>query len=412
MKNVFILTELKIYEGTSAGSSRMMNVAKALALEGVKVYLCSKFFNININKIREVYPNIFLLGEEKKKKINKLKRRLYLPVNIILTIKYLKKIFNLSKQIPGENVFYIYPQPEISIDVVSLLYGKVINNHKLFYDINELRIAGLKNRIFSRNLVIGLYEIILYFFDFVKYNIAERLTKYYSGLIVISTNIQNYFRRYNRNLLRVPILSDTLANPFDQNPSQKKIEKFLIGFTGQITQKKEGFDTFYKALSIVKSKFEDFELNLYGFIFKNEKQMLLNNIPLKYGIKENIIYHGIIDRGNIMKEIQKNHLLILPRGLNLQTKFGFSTKLSEYLVSGVPVLITDVSDNSLYIKDGYNGFIVQPDDYIDMAKKILYIFSNYKSISDNISKNAYETARKYFDYSNYSKKIYNFLFRI
>jgi len=103
-------------------------------------------------------------------------------------------------------------------------------------------------------------------------------------------------------------------------------------------------------------------------------------------------------------------LLIIPRPLNLQTKYGFSTKLSEYLISGVPVLVTNVSDNSLYIKDGYNGFIVEPGNYKKMGEKILYVISNYNKLKKTISMNAYQTAKEYFNYSNYSKDIFNFIF--
>jgi len=96
--------------------------------------------------------------------------------------------------------------------------------------------------------------------------------------------------------------------------------------------------------------------------------------------------------------------------LNLQTHYGFSTKLSEYLVSGIPVLVTSVSDNALYIKDGYNGFVVQPGDYEKMSKIILSIVKQYQDIKDSIGKNAFVTAQQYFHYAVHSKKLHRFLF--
>jgi len=412
MKSVFIITEIKIYQGNSAGSARMMNFSKALALEGVKVYLCSAILkhNINIDKLQEVYPNIFLVGEESKKQPGRIKRKLCNLINILIIIKYLQKIVKLSKQIRGEVIFYIYPQPAISIDLVGLIYVKFIHHYKLFYDVNELRRASLYKCIFSRNILIRSYQIFMYYFNYIKYVIEEKLTKYYDGLVVISKNIEKYFKKYNNNTLRVPILSDTLKYSFNPRIDYRKGESFRIGFTGSISLRKEGFDGFYKALSLVKSKIKNFELHLYGPISKNEAQILSNDLPLKYGIKKNIIYHGIVEQSILIRKLRENHLLILPRPLNLQTKYGFSTKLSEYLISGIPVLVTDVSDNSMYIRDGYNGFIVEPGDYKKMAEKIIYIISNYKSIKDTVGKNAYLTAKECFNYVNYSKKIYNFIF--
>ena len=413
MKNVFIITTIKIYKGNSAGAARMINLAKALALEGVKVYLCSAILkhNINISNLQEVYPNIFLVGSENKIRSGRVRKKLQNFINILITSKYLKKIIKLTKQINGDKVFYIYPTTAISIDLVSLVYMKVRHNCKLFYDVNELRRAALYNRVFSTNILKKAYEIILYISNFIKFWIVEILTKYYDGLICISTNIENYFKKYNKNTIRMPILSNISENPFYESPIYKDGGKFIICFTGMVSLKKEGFDIFYRALSIVKSKFKNFELYLYGPISKNEKKLLLNDLPCQYGIKKNIVYHGIVEQSKLIEKIRESNLLVIPRPLNLQTKYGFSTKLSEYLVSGIPILVTNVSDNALYIKDGYNGFIVKPGDYHEMADKILYIISNYNKLKDPVAKNAYNSAKENFNYANYSKKIYKFLFK-
>jgi len=412
MKNVFIITTIKIYKGNSAGAVRMMNIAKALALKGVRVYLCSSALGKNIrqNNLYELSRNIFLVGNKKKELRGVLNWILNKFFKIFLAAIYLQKIINLAKHVDGYKVFYLYPTTEVSMDFMGLVIIKKLNKYKLFYDVNELRRAGLHNRVFSQNILKKFYEMFSYITDYIKFHIVEILTKYYDGLIVISTNIENYFKKYNKNIIRIPILSDVLENSFSETADYINGKKFLICFTGMITLKKEGFDLFYKALSLVKSKFENFELHLYGPISNKEKKLLLDDLPSEYGIEDNIIYHGIVEHSTLLERMRENHLLILPRPLNLQTKYGFSTKLSEYLVSGIPVFVTDVSDNSLYIKDGYNGFIIEPGNYKKMAEKIIYIISNYESTKDTVGMNAYITARKCFNYANYGERIYNFLF--
>ena len=78
-------------------------------------------------------------------------------------------------------------------------------------------------------------------------------------------------------------------------------------------------------------------------------------------------------------------------------------------MSGVPVLVTDVSENSLFIKDGVNGFIVKPGDKNAMTEKLIYILSNYNKIAETVGKNGYETALKNFHYSNYSSDMTKFI---
>jgi glycosyltransferase involved in cell wall biosynthesis len=102
---------------------------------------------------------------------------------------------------------------------------------------------------------------------------------------------------------------------------------------------------------------------------------------------------------------------VIPRGFTLQNNYGFSTKLSDYLDHGKPILITDVSDNHLFIKDGINGFIVPTDDNEKMYAKLVYIIDNYESLKDDIQKNANETSKQSFYYNNFSEILQKFLFK-
>lgn len=412
MKNIVILSTNKIYQGNTAGAARLMSIAKALSLNGNKIFLCSAELNerISIGNLKEISKNVFLVGEENHKNNGKYKEIFSNGIGYILLIAgYLKRINALMKKIEGEKIVYFYPQTKVLMDLISLIIFKYLNGNKIYCDMNELRRGGLYNREFSKNFLKRIIRPFVYSNILFNCILSENISRYYDGLVVISTNIESYFARYNKNLLRVPILSDTSKKLFSSAPILKNEDKFSMCFTGWISLKKEGFDILYDALSKVKIKFKNFQLNLFGPVSKHSKNLLLNDLPLKYGIKENIIYHGFIEHKNIMKEMQKNHLLILPRPQNLQTKYGFSTKLSEYLVSGIPVLVTDVSDNALYIKDGYNGIIVKPGDAHEMAEKIIYIINNYNYIANGIVQNAYDTAMGNFHYANYSKQLNNFL---
>lgn len=412
MKNVFIVTTIKLHKIDSAGAARIMNMARALILRGVRVFLCSSVMNSNIelDSIYELSRNIFVVGEEKKKSIGRLRKRLCDFTNIFFVVRYLLKVVKLAKHIDGRKVFYLYPTTEASMDFMAFSIIRVINHYTLFYEVNELRRAGLHITTFSKNAVIAFYQAVIFFLNYIKFCIAEILTVCYSGLVVISTSLERYFRKYNTNMLRVPILVDLSENRNYRTIRYRHGGKFHIGFFGQIRVKKEGFDLFYKILSIVKLQFNNFKLHLYGPIVNDEKKLLLNILPLKYGIIENIVYHGIVERGIFFKEMKKNHLLVSPQPLNLMTKYNFSTKLSEYLISGVPVLVTDVSDNPLYIKDNYNGFIVQAGNDVEMANKILDIINHYNSVAPHVSANAIRTAQNHFNYVNYSESLYNFLF--
>lgn len=410
MKNIFIISTAKIYRGNTAGSLRMMHIAKSLAFAGNYVYLCSaNHFNISSRiRLTKIENNIFSVGEEKEH-CDKLITKLSYILKPILYFIYLIKLNNLLIKNRTNQVIYLYPQTLISMDIACLILLKFFNRYKIYCDVNELRRAELESFHFSNNKLKRLKEVFFYIYRYLKFRLVEHLTIFYDGLIVISINLDNYFKRYNKNTIRIPILSNTEKKLFSKSPIFDINTSFKICFTGWISLEKEGFDILYHVLSSVKAIFNSIELHLYGPIRDHEKKKLLLDIPTILDIVENIKYHGIVEQEMIIPVMQKYHLLILPRPLNLQTYFGFSTKLSEYLISGVPALITDVSDNGLFVKDGHNGFIVKAGDPLEMENKLLYIINNYNKISDSIVNNAFNTSRRHFHYSNYSTKLSDFL---
>ena len=80
----------------------------------------------------------------------------------------------------------------------------------------------------------------------------------------------------------------------------------------------------------------------------------------KYRLSDRIFAHD--NTQNVAKEIEKYDVLCLPSLFE-----GFSNSLSEYICCGRPVLASDVSDNSLMVKDGDNGFLFDPENVDSIA---------------------------------------------
>jgi glycosyltransferase involved in cell wall biosynthesis len=405
LKNVYILTNTEIIGGNTAASARLLNYAKALALASNRVYLCSAISNTRLTKeiINEFYPNIFIV-----KNVPIIKKGggfctwLDQSRNLFFLLKYCKEVMLLIRQNQGENVVFLYPSTVSLFELTCLFFFKLLHKEKVYYEANEVRKYALFR---SGNLKDAIFYV-----TYLKYFLVERSTRFYDGLIAISTYIEAYFKKYNKNIIRIPILSDATEKSYSSYPTyDRKLEKFRICFTGSISLKKESFDLLYKVLAKIKKNDIGFELHLYGIINKEYEELLLRILPEKCGIQGSIFYHGNIKSNEIIDELKKYHLLILPRRSTLQAKYGFSTKLSEYLVSGVPTLLTNVGDNKLYIEDNFNAFLVEPDNIQEMTEKIQYIIQNYNKCAAQIVDNAFYTAKRYFDYSQYSMIMSEFL---
>jgi glycosyltransferase involved in cell wall biosynthesis len=382
----------------------MMNVAKALASAGSSVYLCSSKLSVNVDRghMREVLPNIFVVGEEYVGKRSVPYRIVNRYFHLFLVMRYLFVVLSIVRNIEGEKVFYLYPQPEASMDSAALLILKWLGGFRLFCDVNELRITNLENDTPITNPLIRL-------FTWAKYVYIEKLTHYYDGLVVISTNLERYFSRYSRNMMRVPILCEPIGDAKSHQPLWKDGEPFRMCFTGMVSFKKEGLGTLIESLAILKDTFLNFELCLYGPITELD-EMNLERLVEHYSLNQNIFYNGVVAQAEIPGKLRNAHLLLLVRPHNHQTHYGFSTKLSEYVSSGVPVLLTDVSDNGLYFKDGFSAFVLPNAEKDLIAEKILFIVKNYNATACFVAGNALTVAKENFDYRNYSIPLGSFLF--
>jgi glycosyltransferase involved in cell wall biosynthesis len=399
MKKVFIISSGQIYQGRSAGSQRVMNIAKSLAAGSVSVFLVS-YSSITSHPVEseEIFPGIYNLANRNKK-----------GNSLLHMIRFLSTVSLFAGEKSNETVIYLYPTIFTLKDFIYLFYFKIIKRYKFYCDINELRVAKAFVFYPQKRILLRVYSSLKAIYLYISYKLSELQVLLYDGIVVISTNLEKYFSRYTRRILRVPILCDIPGINVERHPIKYDSTVFRICFAGYIRCEKEGFDILFEAIHRVNLK-KNVELFLYGIIPDEDKQMLAD-LEEKFQLQNKIFYVGNIDPDALLREFSKYHLLILPRPLNLQTKYGFSTKLSEYMVAGVPVLVTDVSDNAIYIKDGHNGYIIPPGSRSAMAGKIFEIIENYNQNSDFIVENALLTAREKFDYKLHTYRLIDFLFK-
>jgi len=99
----------------------------------------------------------------------------------------------------------------------------------------------------------------------------------------------------------------------------------------------------------------------------------------------------------------------LLRPLLRYAQAGFPTKFVESLNAGLPVIANLTSDLNLYLKDGYNGFVLNNYSVDELVSKIRFIMSLPKSSFNQLRINSKRTAVENFDYRLYTKKFDAFL---
>ncbi len=377
----------------------MLNVARSLSAANVNVYLCSLALIQNEDlDCCQLDSGIFFL-RSKGEEVNRSPQ----------ISNFLHSVGRFMKTRDSDRVIYLYPTVFVIKDFFYFIFFKVLRRYRFYCDVNELRVTNASPITSSENTTTKILARLKSFSDHIIYRLSELQVPFYDGIVVISTNLERYFARYTGKIVRVPILCDT-SKTGDMKPVSGLTDgAFRICFAGSVNCRKEGFDILLEAMSrVIETR--DVELYLYGMMLEKDRKEL-NRLMEKYRLDKKVHSMGNIEPDELQTVFPKYNLLIIPRPLIPQTNYGFSTKLSEYLISGVPVLVTDVSDNSVYIKDNYNGYIISPGSSVLMAEKIIEIIERYNDHAPLIVKNALATAREVFDYKLYSQKFVNFFFR-
>ena len=396
MKEVFIISTGEIVNGKTAGARRMVNIASSLAAVNVNVFLCSLS---EVNQAPVEIPEI-------KHGVYYMKSNNPTGKSVLNTLRFVRTVNNFMARRESEIVIFLYPTVFVLKDFFYLVYFKLLKRRRFFCEINELRAASAFSGTPPERPLAWLLYWLKSSFEYVKYKLNELQVLFYDGIVVISTSLESFFSHYTSRILKIPILCDSdLIDDFT-HPRFSPDSPFKICFAGYISFEKEGFDILLEALFKVNQDYRT-ELFLYG-ILEDIDRIKLEKLSAEYNLHDKVFYMGNIEPERLQDEFRKYNLLILPRPLKKRTKYGFSTKLSEYLVSGIPVLVTDVSDNALYIRDGFNGYIITPGSASVMADKILEIIRDYNWEAKILVENAYQTVREKFDYRLFSYDYVNF----
>ncbi|KXA97887.1 glycosyl transferase family 1 [candidate division MSBL1 archaeon SCGC-AAA259J03] len=102
--------------------------------------------------------------------------------------------------------------------------------------------------------------------------------------------------------------------------------------------------------------------------------------------------HIIADAHDIMvNSVQRASDVVLQKSL----KEGFALTVSEALWKETPVVGADIGGISTQIVDGENGYLIDPTDYGEVAKKVMDILSD-EQLRDEMGKKGRERVRKKF----------------
>jgi len=86
-------------------------------------------------------------------------------------------------------------------------------------------------------------------------------------------------------------------------------------------------------------------------------------------LKARLVTGGALTGKSLIKAYKRSHVFVLP-----SLAEGQPITLLEAWAAKLPVVVTTVGDNPLMVKDGVNGYLIEPNNVAQLTNAILKVF--------------------------------------
>ena len=208
------------------------------------------------------------------------------------------------------------------------------------------------------------------------------------------------FKNVNKNVVCVP--NGVEVAKFDRIKTEKT-PYFKILYVGRF-DKIKGLDYLIKGINQIvhssdsnsKPPHRSFELHLIGDGY-DEKN--LKNLVSQYKLQKWIKFRGRIVGKALLQEYKSAHLFVLS-----SLAEGQPLTLLEAWAAKLPVLVTRVGDNEKIVRNGVNGYLIDPAQSDQLSRLILKFLS--QSDLNKLGENGYHLVKKEFTWENTVAKNY------
>jgi len=231
-----------------------------------------------------------------------------------------------------------------------------------------------------------------------------------SAYISISEELKNYFNQLcEKQSFTLPVIVDISRFNNKKSDIGENEEKYIC-YMGNMELSKDNVDLIIKAFEIISFKYPAINFYLFGNPKSGTKKYLVDLVD-KLKLSKRVFIKGKVNSDEVAHILKGAHILASSQPKTLRASGGFPTKLGEYLASGIPALLTDVGENSKYVKDNEHIFFCKPDDPVEYAKKIEYIIENYE-LARKVAENGRKFIQENYSHTKKGKELLEFILKL
>lgn len=246
-------------------------------------------------------------------------------------------------------------------------------------------------RRFSVPIIVRVHGCVSFLYRYLQSVDNEEKTKQDKSLFAKADAIcavSEFSKRYVEENLSPDKDIEVIYNPIDsgsfENVASIDPEQPIILFFGKIAEMK-GVFSLIKAFNIVAEKNLQVRLRLVGSGDIEGARRLVNP-----QFADRVDFVGFVPHERIADEIDAATFCVLPSYFE-----NFSMAALEVLARRKALIYTERASGKELIKDGVNGFLVNPDDVVQIAEKMELLLSD-ADLCHRLAENGYEMCRSRF----------------
>jgi len=295
----------------------------------------------------------------------------YLPSH-----KYLSRSFGdpiIIKKFFGKHSFdIIHAHYPIALSLIMKIdTPKVLTLHGIFH---------IEKKFVANPFVRFFYH------DYNTYMLKQILPKL-DGFVAISPyviDVLNEMKLYNK-IKRVYLINNPIDKLFFN--AKTKIEANNVIFYPAGIRKLKNQIAAIRAIKQVYSEIRDLKLILAGGYDKKYFKTIFNEI-IKYKLTDVVEYKGVLSKDEILEYYNKSSIVYLLSNQEVQPMV-----IIEAMVTGTPVIASNIESISYLIEHGVTGYLVDPNDSKKVAEYSIDLLTNLNK-RRVMGNNAKELARK------------------
>lgn len=412
-KNILIIGSHE----TGGGKVQRNILSKMLSNHGYNIFRVSMGINRNFQICDENGIKTYKIGKFKENRrgtLNPLDVLKYLTIEIFNPLIFVLTIFSILRHRIKTVIIMTYNQISLSPLVASkiLMRKTILTMHTqellcsysaimpFCYGIKKGKCGDCmllyhklpKNFERFKNIILGFYNFITSFIVFLKLQSSNFLA---DKIVFPSDHSKRFHISYGikkEKAMAITCLIDNHESSFFENYELNKetVNKFLkdfrlkgekiILYLGRIEREK-GIQVLLESLSEVLKINKKWKL----FVVGNGKDVEeLKNSTHELKIDKYVKFVGHVPRSDIYAYYHMSDIVVIP-SLFPET---FGIVLTEAWLAKKIVIGSRIGTLGVRIQDGENGFLVEPNDSKELAKKIVFVLNNYKKLK-NIGEKAY-----------------------